>query len=483
MGKQRLEQQQRQALTARQIGQIKLLELPIAALEERIREEVIANPALEIVLPEGTSTNTEEDAEERVPTQNSENPADTSIGEYLSEDDIPDYKLRILRDRENKPGEIVIPSDSKSLAQYLRDQLALLTLSQKQAAIAEQIIGNLSEDGYLHVDSREVEDYLLFNEEMEIKEKEFLEVLQIVQAFDPPGVAARNLRESILLQLDRLEVTPERKDAYAIVEHSFDDLANKRYERICRELKLSRVAFEAAQQVIMTLNPKPGNGFGSDIEAATVRITPDFMVHANEDGIEVRLNDEGRIPSLRVSPAYVQLTEERIEENQKHREEQKYFNQQVADARWFIDIVQKRRDTLLRCMEVIVSLQEDFFYSGNIKDLNPMILKDVAVRTGHDVSTISRISNEKYVQSDFGIYPLKFFFSEGSMRDDGKSVSTRSVKALLEEIIESEDKHKPFSDEQLVSQLSERGFPVARRTLAKYREMMGILPSRLRRKL
>ncbi len=476
MNKQSLSQIQRQGLSSQQIIQVKLLELPLNALYERIQQEVITNPALEIATP-NTDPN-----EQAIPH---ENELETRLeDDYLTHDDIPDYKLRIIHENEqNNLGDLAFPNDSKTLQQTLREQLNILELTPKQQLIAEQIVGNLSDDGYLRVKSREVEDYLLFNEQVTTTPEEFQQVLSIIQSLDPPGVAAHNLREALLIQLNKLSPSPQQRDAFAIIDLHFEDLANRRYEKIIAALGLTKQRFADAQTLITKLNPKPGNGFGSEFNAIAQRIIPDFIVRKNNDGIEVMLNDEGFIPKLNVNPGYVKLSEERIRNNKEQIEQQRYAKQLVYKARWFIEAVENRRNTLLRCMEVIVSLQDDFFSSGDVNDLKPMKLLDVAERTGNDVSTISRISNEKYVQCDYGIFPIKFFFSEGSEQHNGKVVSTRSIKALLENIVANEDKQNPYTDEQLASIMKSKGQKIARRTLAKYREQLGILPARLRRKL
>lgn len=475
MNKQILSQSLRQTLTSRQIAQIKLLELPVRELAQRIEEELIVNPALEQVREE-TSVNKEEEEIE-------ENKADLLKDDYLTEDDIPDYKLKIIQDEENLKGEYTIPNDSKSLQQYLLEQLSLLNLSDKETLVGEQIIGNVGDDGYLRVTEREVEDYLLFYENEICTSEEFNRLLAIIQSFDPPGVAARGLQESLLLQLKRLSQTSIIEKAEKVLENYFEELANRRYEQICSKLGITIEEFQKIQKVITSLNPKPGNGFGSDFTAIVSRVVPDFVVRARDNGFDIWLNEEGRIPKLQLNSGFVALTEEKIKRNKEKKEEIQYAKQQIYNAKWFIEAVELRRKTLLRTMEVIVSLQTDFFQSGNIHDIKPMVLQDVADRTGHDVSTISRIGNEKFVETEFGIYPIKFFFSEGTTQQDGKEISSRSIKALLEDIIEHEDKKHPYSDEKIVSLMKGKGVSIARRTLAKYRDQLGILPARLRRRL
>lgn len=475
MNKQILQQTEKQTLSSRQIFQVKLLELPMTKLEERIKEELIVNPALEQI----------RDDEDNAPQEKEiKSVEETLADDYLTEDDIPDYKLRMIQSHQEQSGDIPFQNDSVSLQQYLSEQLSMLELDSSQRLIAEQIIGNLGDDGYLRANDREIEDYLLFNENVSCSTEAIQEAIQIVQSLDPAGVAARDLRECLLIQLKRLPESREQGLAWRVVHDYFEELGNRRYEQICSKLDLSTNDFKTVQKLITSLNPKPGNGFGSDYNAIASRITPDFIVRLAEDGgFAVWLNEEGRIPKLRVNPGFLKLSEQRVKENQEQIEEQRYAKQQVSQAKWFIEAIEMRRHTLLRCMEIIVSLQSDFFKTGDVHDIKPMILQDVADRSGHDVSTISRISNEKYVECDYGIYALKFFFNEGGQKEDGKEISSLSIKALLKEIVEGENKKKPFTDEKIASLMKEKGISIARRTLAKYREQLGILPARLRRKI
>lgn len=475
MNKQILQQTEKQTLSSRQIFQVKLLELPMTKLEERIKEELIVNPALEQIRDDEDNATQEKEIK---------SVEETLADDYLTEDDIPDYKLRMIQSHQEQSGNIPFQNDSISLQQYLREQLGMLELNKSQRLIAEQIIGNLGDDGYLRANDREIEDYLLFNENISCSAEAIQEAIQIVQSLDPAGVAARDLRECLLIQLKRLPESREQELAWTVVHDYFEELGNRRYEQICGKLDLSTNDFKTVQKLITSLNPKPGNGFGSDFSAIASRITPDFIVRLAEDGgFAVWLNEEGRIPKLGVNPGFLKLSEQRVKENQKQKEEQRYAKQQVSQAKWFIEAIEMRRNTLLRCMEIIVSLQSDFFKTGDIHDIKPMILQDVADRSGHDVSTISRISNEKYVECDYGIYALKFFFNEGGQKEDGNEISSLSIKALLEEIVEGENKKKPLTDEKIASLMKEKGISIARRTLAKYREQLGILPARLRRKI
>lgn len=474
MGKQKLIQEQRQHLSVRQLQQVSLLALPTVAIEERVQEELNANPALEVDPDRLAPKKEEAPAPEVV-----ENPSDN----YLSEDDIPDYEIAHFQEQEDKRSPIAYPADSIGLRQHLQAQVDLLSLDDKEQLIAEQLIGNLSEDGYLRTSSQEIANYLLFYENSACSPQEVEAVLAQLQRLDPPGIAARSLQECLLIQLRQLPPSPTREHAMAIVGRRFDLLAMRHYEQIARSEHMTLDEVKAAQAMIVSLNPKPGNGFGSNMEAAASRIVPDFIVHATPEGLEISLNEGSRIPPLRVTPSYQLLSQERAEKN-RNAEQVRYARELVSQAKWFIEMIERRRDTLLRTMEVIASIQEDFFYSGSIQDLKPMVLKEVAAKTGHDISTISRIGNEKYVQSDFGVYPIKFFFNEASPSSQGeKKLSNRNVVAMLQAIVATEDKQKPLTDSQLGEALQRQGVTVARRTIAKYRDVAGILPARLRRQI
>lgn len=483
MVKQRQELEQRQLFSQQQIEQIKLLELPQAALEARIREEAIANPALELLPPEGDTPSSEGEERNLLQVQG-ENPSDISLDDYASQDDIPLYKLKLVEGYQTRETPFAYPTDSPTLGESLRHQLSLQSLDPTTMAIAEQIVGNLGEDGYLRTQPREIEDYLLFIEGIAITPEQYEQALEIVQQLDPPGVAARDLQECLLLQLHSQTPTPTQQHACAIVQDHFEDLANRRFERIEQELSLSREEFLSAQSLIRSLNPKPGNGFGSDMEAAASRISPDFEVHFEEGLLTVSLYNQGRIPRLGITTSYQVLTATRKERNKQIPPLEELARKQVTAAKTFIEAINRRRTTLLRTMETIVTLQEPFFLSGDASELRPMVLRDIAERVGHDISTISRITSEKYVQTDYGIYPLKFFFSEATRSgEEGQEVAARSVKERLRSLIDHEDKANPLTDEELVTQLTQEGFPVARRTIAKYRTQMQIPVARLRREI
>ncbi len=473
MAKQQLTQEQKQKLNIRHLQQIGILALPLEALEQRIKEELARNPALESDGPQpevdpAEQRHEEDERHDLLPEERDEDYYDDPTYQYYNENDAESFH------QTNYTG------DRDLLSDYLREQLPSLNLNEREAAVAELVVGNIAEDGYLRATNREIADWLLFNDFPEVGDKEIEAVIRKVQTLDPPGVAGRDLREVLLLQIDRLNPSDAVEAARILVEKYFEDFAMKRFAKISEASGLSEERLADAVALIQTLNPKPGNGFGSDFDAVANRIVPDFIVRADGENITVSLNDD-YLPSLRVAPAYKELSAEQLSQNRKKRAEQQYVRKQVADAIWFINMVSCRRNTLLQTMESVVSMQEDYFRSGDLRDMKPLILKDIADRVGFDVSTISRISNEKYVETDFGVYPLKHFFSEGVCANDGTMVATRYVKHLITELIAEENKQAPLTDDALTRQLDALGYPLSRRTVAKYREKM-LIPSARRRK-
>ena len=352
--------------------------------------------------------------------------------------------------------------------------------------IAEYIIGNIDDDGYLRRDLNAIADDLIFQAGMDISEKDIEPVLQIIQDFEPAGVGARNLKECLLIQLKKRE--PNEKTHYAerILEEYFDEFTRKHYDKILRGLNISEEKLKEIVREITTLNPKPGNEWGGTMESAMTQIVPDFIVDANNGEITLSMNNRG-IPDLRVNKEYVAMFEDysnnKANQTTERRNAIQFVKQKLDSAQWFIDAIKQRQNTLQRTMETIIQLQREFFLTGDEGTLHPMILKDVAERAGFDISTISRVSNSKYVQTNFGIYPLKYFFSESMQTDSGEEISTREVKKIMKEHIDAEDKRKPLTDEELASILKEKGYVIARRTVAKYREQLGLPVARLRKEI
>lgn len=484
MLKQQLQQKLQQKLSPQQIQLIRLLELPAIELEERIKHELEDNPALE----EGKDIaddfeRTDDEGVDDITTN--ETDTDLSLGDYMSEDDIPDYKLREISEKTDRKEDIPF-SVSQSLNEYLLQQLGLRDLPEKEMKIAEYIIGNIDDDGYLRRELSAIADDLVFQAGQDVNEKEIEEVLTIIQDFDPAGVGARNLQECLLLQLDRKESTPGVEMAIHILTEYFEEFTRKHYDKIMRGLNISEGTLKKAIHEIIALDPKPCSSWGGSMEAAMSQVIPDFLVEAVNGELILSMNNRD-IPDLKISREYAEMfqdyTGNKANQTSKMREAVQFVKQKLDSAQWFIDAIKQRQETLQRTMEAIILLQRDFFLTGDDATLRPMILKDVAERAGYDISTISRVSNSKYVQTNFGIYPLKFFFSESMQTDSGEEISTREVKKIMKEHIDSEDKHKPLTDEELTTILKEKGYVIARRTVAKYREQLDIPVARLRKEI
>lgn len=488
MLKQQLRQQLQQKLSPQQIQVIRLLELPAIELEEKVKHELEENPALE----EGKEMPDEFDqADGEIGensdsmTENNEGEDDLSLGDYLTEDDIPDYKLQEIRDKSTKKEDIPF-SVSESLNEFLLQQLGFRNLPDKEMKIAEYVIGNIDDDGYLRRDLGAIADDLMFQAGLDISEKDVENILKMIQDFEPTGVGARNLQECLCIQLQKKEQTPETPIAIQIIQHYFEDFSRKHYEKILRGLDISEETLKKAIREITLLNPKPGNAWGGTMETAMSQIIPDFIVDSNNGEITLSMNNRG-IPDLRINKEYQDMFQDYTSNKANQTSERKnaiqFVKQKLDAAQWFIDAVKQRQETLMRTMEAIIQLQREFFLTGDEATLRPMILKDVAEKTGYDISTISRVSNSKYVQTNFGIYSLKYFFSESMQTDSGEEISTREVKKIMKEHIEAEDKRKPLTDEELANILKEKGYVIARRTVAKYREQLGIPVARLRKEI
>ena len=484
MLKQQLQQKLQQKLSPQQIQLIRLLELPAIELEERIKHELEDTPALE----EGKDIaddfeRTDDEGVDDITTN--ETDTDLSLGDYMSEDDIPDYKLREISEKTDRKEDIPF-SVSQSLNEYLLQQLGLRDLPEKEMKIAEYIIGNIDDDGYLRRELSAIADDLVFQAGQDVNEKEIEEVLTIIQDFDPAGVGARNLQECLLLQLDRKELTPGVKMAIHILTEYFEEFTRKHYDKIMRGLNISEGTLKKAIHEIIALDPKPCSSWGGSMEAAMSQVIPDFLVEAVNGELILSMNNRD-IPDLKISREYAEMFQDyagnKANQTSKMREAVQFVKQKLDSAQWFIDAIKQRQETLQRTMEAIILLQRDFFLTGDDATLRPMILKDVAERAGYDISTISRVSNSKYVQTNFGIYPLKFFFSESMQTDSGEEISTREVKKIMKEHIDSEDKRKPLTDEELTTILKEKGYVIARRTVAKYREQLDIPVARLRKEI
>jgi len=484
--KQQLQQKQQQRLSPLQMQVIKLTELPNIELEERIKQELVDNPALD----EGhDSSDDPQDMLDDNTHDDSENitQEDIAMGDYLTEDDIPDYSFsNKSSSTDNTIREDIPFSSAESLHESLIKQLHLTELDKESTKIAEYIIGNIDENGYLDRPLNAIGDDLLFQQNLDISQDRIEKILHIIQGFDPAGVGAQDLQQCLLLQLERMPQNETVEQATQILQKYFDDFSKRHYEKIKRGMSLDDEGLKLIIHLITTLNPKPGNNWGDALSQTMNTVIPDFIVESYNGEVFMSHNNRN-IPELRVNREYSEMLRGYSENKQGMTAEAKnaamFVKQKLDSARWFIDAIKQRQETLQRTMQAIVDMQYNFFLTGDESNLKPMILKDVAERAGYDISTISRVSNSKYVQTNFGVYPLKFFFSESMQNDAGEEVSSREVKAILRECIENEDSKKPLTDDKLAEILKEKGYIIARRTVAKYREQMNIPVARLRKKI
>ncbi len=478
-----LQQKLLQKLSPQQIQVIKLLEIPTVQLEQRIKKELEENPVLEM----GADSPTNEDENDAPELRSEEDKDDEefSVDDYLNEEEIPLYKLSTNNySPDDKHVEIPF-SVGATFHESLMEQLGLAYLADHEKKLAEYIIGNIDEDGYLRRDLGSISDDMAFNLNMEVTEEELLEVLKIVQKFDPPGVGARDLRECLLLQLDK-KGFDKREYPYIILHSYFDEFAKKHYEKIQKKLEIDEETLKDAFSEILKLNPKPGSSYSNPLNKANQHIVPDFILENVDGELKLSLNQRN-VPELRINDTYMGMlrsfNETKKEKSNGKKEAISFVKQKLDSAKWFIEALKQRHHTLLVTMTEIIDFQKDYFQEGDETKLRPMILKDIAERTGLDISTISRVSNSKYIQTNFGIFPLKYFFSEGLQKDDGQEVSTREIKKILSDCIEGEDKKKPLTDEKLAQILREKSYNIARRTVAKYREQLDIPVARLRKEL
>jgi len=406
------------------------------------------------------------------------------VQEYIRDEDVAGYKMQgdgPSQDDEERESPL---AGTTSLTEMMLNQLGFLRLDERQQKIAEQLIGSIDEDGYIRRNLDLIVDDLAFSQNIETNVEEIEEVLFKIQDFDPAGIGARDLQECLLLQIERKHVgEPEVLVAYNILKDCFDEFTKKHYDKIQKKLDVDDESIKAAVNIITKLNPKPGGNSGDDIK--TQFLIPDFILQTNNGQLELFLNSKNA-PDLRVSRNYSEMFEtyDKSAKNDKKLKEAVTFVKQKLDAaKWFIEAIKQRQQTLLRTMHAILEFQKEFFFEGDESYLKPMILKDIADMVGMDISTISRVANSKAVQTEFGIYPLKYFFSEGIATDSGEDASSREVKHILKEIIDGEQKKKPLSDEKLEKELNKRGYNIARRTVAKYREQLNIPVARLRKEL
>ncbi|MCC9165223.1 RNA polymerase factor sigma-54 [Pontibacter harenae] len=472
-----------QKLSPQQIQFIKLLQIPTVELEARIKEEMEINPALEEGREEADSDYDSDSDSDDFDSNDDYGNDDIDLNEYMHDDEISGYKMQGDRggsDEEDREMPIAMTS---SLTDALLDQLGFLNLDDKQYSIGMQLIGSIDSDGYIRRDLSSIANDLAFSQNIMTTEEEIEQVLHLVQTFDPAGIAARDLPECLLLQLQRREQDDIIMLAERIITDAFDEFTKKHYQKIQSKFGISEDELKKAIDLIIKLNPKPGGaGAGS---TRIQYIIPDFILTNNNGELELSLNSRNA-PDLRISRSYSEMFDaydKSDKKDKKLKETVTFVKQKLDAAKWFIDAIRQRQNTLLRTMEAIIKYQHDFFLEGDESELRPMILKDIAEEIGMDISTVSRVANSKAVQTEFGIYPLKYFFSEGIATDSGEDASSREVKHILKEIIDKESKRKPLSDEKIEKMLNEKGYNIARRTVAKYREQLNIPVARLRKEL
>jgi RNA polymerase sigma-54 factor len=491
---QSLQQKLLQKLSPQQIQLMKLLQVPTANLEIRIKEELEENPALELdeekhedekdEIKDEFSEGDETDFDENSGSE--EEYGNVDVSEYVQDgdDEVADYRLKDDNYPEDEQKQIPFKTET-SFYEMLLHQLGLLKLDEKEQSIAEQIVGSIDEDGYLRRETSAIVDDLAFRQNILATEEEVEALIQRIQHFDPPGVAARDLQECLLLQLQRQKNEGKDVDvAIMAIRKYFDEFTKKHYEKIQRGLNIDEDQLKKVMQQIIRLNPKPG-GLVGGMSKAESYVVPDFFIFNNAGKLELTLNSRNA-PELRISEGYRDMMKEYdrgAKKDKRQKEAVIFIKQKIDAAKWFIDAIKQRQHTLLSTMTAIMNHQYDFFLTGDETNLRPMILKDIAEKTALDISTVSRVANSKFVQTEFGTYRLKFFFSESLSTDSGEEVSTREVKKILSDLIEGESKKHPLSDERLTELLQEKGYNIARRTVAKYREQLNIPVARLRKEL
>ena len=484
---QRLQQKLLQKLSPQQILLMKLLQIPSMALEQRIKQEIEENPVLEIdeeYDPEKESESDDFDDPNKDSNDDQRN-NDVDINDYLSDDDVPSYRLNAGNtSASDEHKEMPMVADT-GFHESLLTQLDLKEFPDQKRIIGTTIIGNLDEAGYLQRDLNAMIDDLAFTQGVTTNIEEIEYMLKVDQSFEPAGVAARNLQECLLLQLRRLDPMPSVKLAIVLLDRCFEDFTKKHYDKIMKRTHSEEEDLRDAINEILKLNPKPGSAF-SPSTAGNQYVIPDFLID-NKDGVlELTLNQRN-MPELRLSRTYTDMLEtygenkHRKEKNDSQRDAVIFIKQKIDSARWFIEAIKQRQDTLYVTMKAIMEYQHKYFLEGDETMLRPMILKDIAERVGLDISTISRVANSKYVQTPFGTFLLKSFFSESIQNDQGEEISTREIKKILADCIVAEDKSKPLTDEELTAILKQKGYPIARRTVAKYREQLNIAVARLRK--
>lgn len=485
------EQKLQQRLSPQQVQFVRLLEMNQLEVEDEVRHEILDNPAIEVADKDENATGDSNDYGEGESSDGNEGDIapDTTLARDTDDpdddpaDDTPAYRLNISnRSADDKFLEPILTSES-SLIDYLTDQINEQDLTDKQRKIADYIIGNIDDNGYLTRDISAISDDLIFQDGIDVSEEEINTVLQMIRELDPAGVGAFDLRECLLLQLERLPGNDDNLCAYKVIDKYFTEFSKKHYDKIMSALKLDKEEFRRVLLVIQSLNPKPGSLYGGSDNQKAQHIIPDFNVDVDGDVITLTLLNN--IPDLQIEESF-QVMYDKMPAKPRNRNEEesiRFVKDKYESAAAFIKMLKQRQHTLFSTMRAIVEWQKAFFLTEDEAQLRPMVLKDIASITGFDLSVISRATSGKYVMTPGGIYPLKFFFNEGLRHESGEDVSTREIQSELKKIIENEDKKKPFADEVLCEMLNKKGYAIARRTIAKYRERLGYPVARLRKEL
>ena len=479
---QKLQLKLSQKLSPQQIQLMKLIQLSTLEFEQRLSTEIEENPALDTINENQEKENDDFELEDNFENEDVNND-EIDISDYLSDDDIPEYNLR--SNNYSEENETAIPyASGTSFNQYLKSQLHSFSFNEKGLKIAEFIVGSLDQFGYLRRDLIDISDDLAFSLGIDANENQIQKILDKIYLLDPPGVGAKNLQECLLIQLKRKKYTKQISNAIKITQDLFDEFSKRHFDKVKSKLNISSDELKESISEIEKLNPKPGGGYNENIKINS-SIVPDFTIEIIDGEIKLKLNSRNA-PDLYVSEEYKNMLSGYSESKEKTKSQKDavlFIKQKLDSAKWFIEAIKQRNQTLIMTMSAIINFQKEYFLSGDEKKLKPMILKDIAEEITMDISTISRVANSKYVDTPYGIKLIKSFFSEGIKNSKGEDISTIEVKKTLESIIDNEDKKKPFTDDQLTKLLNKEGYPIARRTVAKYREMIGASVARLRRKL
>lgn len=488
------QQVQQQRLSQQQMLQVKLLEMPLAELEQNINAELDDNPALEERRDDfdgpvsdngdGDEASGGDDYEEKSEREEREEALDNALESLGGDDDMPEATPHGTPQGDAEQEEMVW-GDTTSFYDNLKEQMGETELTEQQQGIMEYLIGSLDDDGLLRKSLDTIADELAIYQGIDVPVKETEHVLKILQTFDPPGIGARSLQECLLLQIKRRHESRLKELMTEVVRNHFDDFTKKHWDRIAQSMQLTKEQAEIIREEITKLNPKPGSSLGETEGRSLQQITPDFIVDTDDEGYVTFTINNGRIPDLKISPSFTDMVDtyrnNKQNMNRQEKEALLYAKGKVDKAQGYIEAVKQRRHTLFITMKAIINWQKKYFQAGDEADLKPMILKDIAEKTGLDISTVSRVSNMKYAQTRWGTFPLRFFFTDSYVTKDGEEMSTRKIKLALKDLVDNEDKRHPLSDDTLAKEMEKKGFPIARRTVAKYREQLGLPVARLRK--